>query len=83
MANHWTLSAYAVRTNWMMEQIRENALRDTIEEFKVADRRYYETCENGKEVEKLISEMYALGMSVEDVCELDIEIRDFVMAKEA
>lgn len=68
----------AAKTNWMMEQLRINALNATIEKFKVADKHYYETCEGGREVEKLITEMHELGMTEEEVFNLDMEIRDSV-----
>ena len=68
----------AEKTNWMMEKLRIKALNATIEKFKVADKHYYETCEGGREVGKLINEMYELGMSVEEVFHLDMEIRNSV-----
>ena len=74
----WTLSAMSMRTNWMMEQIRINAIESTFEAFKKATRHYYETCEGGAEVTRLIHELEELGANMEVVIDTDLEIRDEV-----
>lgn len=84
MARNWTLSEYATRTNWMMEQIRQNALNATIEKFKVETRRYYsgETEGSSREAEKLVLDLYNLGMSVDEVYDLEAEVKESVYCKE-
>lgn len=75
-----TLSARAMRTNYMIEQIRMNAIDATFEEFKKASRHYYETCEGGDKVTKLYHELEELGANMEVVIETDLDIRDEVFA---
>ena len=84
MARNWTLSAYAVRTNWIMEQIRQNALKDTIEKCKIECHRYYsmETEGSSREFEKLIRELLDLGMPIDEVYDLEEEIRVQYLDKE-
>lgn len=73
-----TLSTMVMRTNYMMETMRQRAIEDTLEQFKAADRHYYETCYGGKEVTRLIHELENLGVSDEYLNELDLSIRDEV-----
>ena len=67
-----------MNVDYMMEQMRINAINDTFEKFKAADRRYYETSEGGSEVTKLIKELDELGANMEYVFEVDLQIRDEV-----
>ena len=55
-----TLQGMRMNVDYMMEQIRINAINDTFEKFKKADRHYYETSEGGSEVTKLIKELEEL-----------------------
>ena len=73
-----TLQGMRMNVDYMMEQIRINAINDTFEQFKKADRHYYETSEGGSEVTKLIKELEALGANMEYVTEVDLQIRDDV-----
>ena len=76
----WTLSASSMRTNWIIGQIRMDAIDSTFEAFKKATRHYYETCEGGAEVTRLIHRLEELGADMEVVIETDLEIRDEVFA---
>ena len=67
-----------MNVDYMMEQMRINAINDTFEKFKKADRRYYETSEGGSEVTKLFKELEELGANMEYVIEVDLEIRNEV-----
>lgn len=73
-----TLQGMKMNVDYMMEQIRVNAINDTFEKFKKADRHYYETSEGGSEVTKLIKELEELGANMEYVIETDLQIRDEV-----
>ena len=73
-----TLQDMKMKTEYMMEQMRINAINDTLEKFKEAAKHYYETSEGGKEVTKLIKELEELGANMEYVTEVDLQIRDEV-----
>lgn len=73
-----TLQGMRMKTECMMEQMRINAINDTFEKFKEADRHYYKTSEGGKEVTKLIKELEELGANMEYITETDLQIRDEV-----
>jgi hypothetical protein len=73
-----TLQDMKMKTEYMMEQMRINAINDTFEKFKEAARHYYETSEGGKEVTKLINELEELGANMEYVIVTDLQIRDEV-----
>lgn len=73
-----TLQGMRIKTDYMMEQMRINAINETFEKFKEVDRHYYETCEGGKEVTKLIKELEELGVNMEYVIDVDLQIRDEV-----
>ncbi len=74
----FTLQGLRMKTDAMMEEIRRRAIDDTFEKFKVATRHYYETCEGGREVERLIHELEELGANMEAVIDEDLSIRDEV-----
>ena len=73
-----TLQGMRMNVDYMMEQMRINAINDTFEKFKKADRHYYETSEGGDEVTKLFKELEELGANMEYVIEVDLEIRNEV-----
>ena len=73
-----TLQGMRMNVDYMMEQIRINAINDTFEKFKKASRHYYETCEGGSEVTRLIKELDELGVNMEYIFEVDLEIRNEV-----
>ena len=73
-----TLQGMRMNTDYMMEQIRVNAINDTFAKFKKADKHYYETSEGGSEVTKLIKELEELGANMEYITEVDLQIRNEV-----
>lgn len=73
-----TFQEMRMNVDYMMEQIRINAINDTFEKFKKADRHYYETSEDGSEVTRLIKELEELGANMEYITEVDLEIRNEV-----
>ena len=76
-----TLSRTAMRTNYMIEQIRINAINETFEQWKEATRRYYEHGYDNGETTKLYRELEKLGMDMEVVFDTDYEIREEVFNK--
>ena len=73
-----TFQGMRMNVDYMMEQMRVNAINDTFEKFKKADRHYYETSEGGGEVTKLFKELEELGANMEYVIEVDLQIRNEV-----
>lgn len=73
-----TLSRIVLKTNYMIEQMRLNAIDCTIDQFKEAARHYYQTSEGGQEVTKLIHELEELGVEMDEIIDIDLEIRDEV-----
>jgi adenylosuccinate synthase len=73
-----TFQEMRMNVDYMMEQMRINAINDTFEKFKKASRHYYETSDGGSEVTKLIKELEELGANMEYVIEVDLQIRDEV-----
>lgn len=77
-----TIQGLRMKTDYMMEQIRQNAIRFTLSEFEAAARHYYETAEGGNICTKLIRDLESLGVDMETVIDLDLAIRDEVEAKQ-
>lgn len=76
-----TLQAMRQRTNWMMEQMRRDAIDQTLEEWKEATRRYYQNgCDNG-ETTRLYKELERLGANMDALIDIDFEIRDEVFGE--
>lgn len=73
-----TLQGMRMKTEYMMEQMRIDAINDTFEKFKEVDRHYYKTSEGGEIVTKLFKELEELGANMEFVVETDLQIRDEV-----
>lgn len=73
-----TLQGMRMKTEYMMERMRIDAINDTFEKFKEADRHYYKTSEGGEIVTKLFKELEELGANMEFVVETDLQIRDEV-----
>lgn len=73
-----TLQELRMRTAYMMEEMRRRAIDETLEKFKVADRHYYETSEGGADTTKYIKELEELGVNMECIIEIDLQIRDEV-----
>ena len=71
-----TLSSMSLKTEWMIEQLRLQALQKTFNEYEEALRIYYRTCDGGDRCTKLYHELEELGADMEAVIDLDLEIRD-------
>lgn len=72
------LQELRMRTAYMMEEMRRRAIDETLEKFKVAARHYYETSEGGADTTKYIKELEELGVNMECIIEIDLQIRDEV-----
>ena len=77
-----TFQAMRERTNWMMEQMRRNAIDSNFEKFKDAARHYYETSEGGDVVTELIHRLEELGANMDYVFDVDFEIREEVFNRD-
>lgn len=60
------------------EKIRDDAIKETLEKFKEADRKYYQTCENFQTVLELYRKLEQLGVDIDTVVDIDLHIRDEV-----
>lgn len=77
-----TIQGLMMKTDYMMEQIRLQAVEHTIEEFKKAAYRYYRQGYDNGETVALIKELKELGADDEYVTDLDLSIMDEVMAEQ-
>lgn len=73
-----TLQGMQMNVEYIMEQIRIDAINETFEKFMEADKHYYETSEGGEMVTELIKRLEELGANMECVFETDLQIRDEV-----
>ena len=74
----FTLQGLRMKTEAMMEQMRRDAIDRTFEQFRAADRRYYETCVGGEEVTRLFHILEDFGVDTIAIVETDLEIREEV-----
>lgn len=78
---NFTIQGLRMKSEYMMEKIRQSAVLETFEQFKKADEHYYRTSEGGAEVTRLIKELENLGANMEIVTDTDLEIRDKIFAE--
>ena len=71
-----TLSSMIIKTNWMMEQIRINALNDTLTKWKEALKNYYSVGYDNGETTKFYNELIALGADPDELFDIDFNIRE-------
>ena len=73
-----TMSRMAMKTEWMMEQMRRDAIDSTFETFKKLIREYYINGYDASEgkLDETIRELERLGANMEAVLEAEFEIRD-------
>ncbi len=80
-AHMMTLQGLRMKTEWMMNQMHQKAVEDTIERFKKAARIYYlQGYDNGETV-SLVRELIDLGVDQGYIIDLEFEIRDEVELK--
>ena len=73
-----TLSEMSLKTQYMMEQMRLQAIEDTFNKYREALKNYYtQGYDNGESV-KYYKELEELGVEFEVLFETDMEIRDSV-----
>lgn len=73
-----TLQGMRMRTAYMMEQMRIDAIEATLTKWKEALRKYYEVGYDNGETTKLYKELEKLGADAEQLIEIDLSIRDEV-----
>lgn len=73
-----TFQGMRIKTEYIMEQMRRDAIDYTMQQFVEADRRYYEQGYDNGEAVKLIKELERLGADMEAVTDIDLSIRDAV-----
>ena len=73
-----TLSQMTLKTNYMMEQLRLNALEDTLKKWKGALMHYYTQGYDNGETTKLYNELIKFGADPDELFDIDFEIRDSV-----
>jgi len=74
------LSRGTVRTNYIIEQIRLNALQDTMKKWKGALMHYYTQGYDNGESTKLYNELIKFGADPEKLFDIDFDIRESVQA---
>ena len=76
-----TLQGLRMKTEWMMNQMHQKAVEDTIERFKKAARIYYQQGYDNGETVSLVRELIDLGVDQGYIIDLEFEIRDEVELK--
>lgn len=71
-----TLQGLRLQTEYMMEQIKIQAIDEVYGKWKAAVRKYYEHGYDAGETTKLYKELENLGLNMEVLFEEDIRIRD-------
>lgn len=73
-----SLQGLRLRTEYMMEQMRIDAIEDTLKKWKEALKKYYEVGYDNGETTRLYKELEKLGADAEKLVEIDLSIRDEV-----
>ena len=72
----WTLSTASTKTNWMMEQIRYEAIEATVAKFEDACHNYYKNGYDNGESVRLVKELMDLGVDLDYITDIEFAIRD-------
>ena len=73
-----TFSTVAMKTHYMMEQMRLNALEDTLKKWKGALMHYYIQGHDNGDTTKLYNELIKFGADPDELFDIDFEIRDSI-----
>ena len=73
-----TLSAMRIKTEMMLEAIREQAIEETYRQWQDAVRNYYTKGYDNGETTKLYKELEALGADLDQLYDEDSKIREEV-----
>lgn len=78
-----TMSRMAMKTAWMMEKMRQDAINSTFETYKKLIRDYYINGYDvtGGELDKTIRELEELGANMDVVLETEFQIREEVLGE--
>ena len=71
-----TLSQMALRTNYMMEQMRIDAINDSMKKWKEALHTYYSQGYDQRQTTKFYNELVRLGVDPDELFDIDFEIRE-------
>ncbi len=73
-----TMSTMAMKTAWMMEEMRRNAIDETFKTYKKLIRDYYINGYDASEgeLDKTIRELERLGANMDVVLDTEFEIRE-------
>lgn len=73
-----TMSIMAMKTAWMMEEMRRNAIDETFKTYKKLIRDYYINGYDASEgeLDKTIRELERLGANMDVVLDTEFEIRE-------
>ena len=77
-----TFQGMRMRTNYIMEQLRINAIDSTLKKFMSAAEAYYTNGYDNGETVKLIKELESLGANMDIVYDIDYDIRERCKEKE-
>ena len=73
------LQTMRMRTEYMMETMRQNAIMDTFEKWKNAVREYYTNGYDNGETTKYYKELESLGANMEVLIDEEFKIREEVL----
>ena len=73
-----TLSTMAMRTHYMIEQMRIDALESTMKKWKGALAHYYTQGYDNGDTTKLYNELIKLGADPDELFDIDFEIHDSI-----
>lgn len=73
------LQEMRMKTEYMMETMRQNAIMETFEKWKAAVREYYTNGYDNGETTKYYKELENLGANMEVLIEEDFNIREEVL----
>lgn len=80
--NMTTFQGMRMKTEYMMQKIKEDAIDETFSKWEEATRNYYTIGYDNGETTKLYKELEKLGCNMTAVFERDLEIRDEVRNEE-
>lgn len=72
----YTLSASVMKTNYIIEQIRMDAIDATLSEFESACHNYYKNGYDNGESACLVKELMDLGVDLDYITDIEFSIRD-------
>lgn len=75
-----TFQGIQMMVDYITEEIRQRAIDDLVEKFKVAARKYYTDGYDSGETVNLIKQLEDLGVGMDVIIDMDFDIRDEVLS---